>query len=351
MKQTTIDMLDSAMALNVEIQEDNLNLQEMKQHLLQLCRQEEILTTRSSFESISENPDNIKNHISMELLSMIDSGIADLDKKYNYPHFTEVQDQETVTYNAGTIWNMCTCFRSMLSSLGNLGKQDLSYEEFRQAFLDNNQINLLLTRMSISDEDYVEANIPQPKKQSLTDADMSKDNLNASGKALNSIVTDEILKNLAETKYEISAKMEKNQVDAIKSAHFVSQVTMAIKNAILLMKNYHEAALNELIDVKEESLDKLLSTATKCKKSVRDAYNRCPERVRGAVIHIDSDLTKFGYRRSYVIREVVSQIAQWTYYTSTTLEEIDAFIKFCYMVNGGIFNAIREFEKEKKKKK
>ena len=235
------------MALNVEIQEDNLNLQEMKQHLLQLCRQEEILTTRSSFESISENPDNIKNYISMELLSMIDGSIADLDKKYDYPHFTKIQDQETILYNAGTIWNMCTCFRSMLHSIGDLGKQSLGYETLRQTFIDNNQVNLLLTSTNISNEDYVEINIPQPKKQSLTDADMSKDNLNASGKALNSIVTDEILKNLAETKYAISVMMDTNQSDAIKSAHFIAQITMAIKNAILLMKNYHDAALNELI--------------------------------------------------------------------------------------------------------
>ena len=78
MKQTTIDMLDSAMALNVEIQEDNLNLQEMKQHLLQLCKS----VSHSGLESIYENRVTIKNQISLELLSMIDSGIADLDKKY-----------------------------------------------------------------------------------------------------------------------------------------------------------------------------------------------------------------------------------------------------------------------------
>lgn len=246
MKQTTIDMLDSAMALNVEIQEDNLNLQEMKQHLLQMNQELNNTDIRKSFENIDINTTAIQNQISLELLSMIDGSVADLNKQYRYAHFAEIPDKSAIMYNAGTIWNMCTCFRSMLSSLGKIGNEDLSYKEMRQKFINENEIDIMITNTNISDEDYVEVNLAQPKYQSLYDADMSKDNLNAASKALNNVVTHDIIANLTNTKYRVSSKLSEDKVDAIKTAHFIAQVTMAIKNALLLMKNYHNATLNEL---------------------------------------------------------------------------------------------------------
>ena len=177
---------------------------------------------------------------------MIDSSITDLNKQYRYAHFVEVPKKQAVMYNAGAIWNMCTCFRSMLTSLGKIGNEDLSYKEIRQKFIDENEIDIMITNMHISNEDYVEVNLAQPKYQSLHEADMSKDNLNAASKALNNVVTSDIISTLANTKYEVSSKLSKDKIDAIKTAHFIAQVTMAIKNALLLMKNYHNAAINEL---------------------------------------------------------------------------------------------------------
>ena len=126
MKQSTLAIIDDAMEFNVEVQEDNLHLQEMKNHLLQLDREDKDNQTRSSFESVETNSTAVNNQISLEVLGMIDSGIADLDKQINYPHFLEVRDKSAIMYNYSTIWNMATCFREMLGSLAQLGSMYLS---------------------------------------------------------------------------------------------------------------------------------------------------------------------------------------------------------------------------------
>ena len=246
MKQSTIDIIDAAMAFNVSVQEDNLNLQEIKYDLLQMSRNLDALKSKSSFESVEFNEQAILNKISMELLSMIDSSIVDLDKKMNYPHFLDIDNALSIMYNAGTIVNIVSCLRSMLTNLVKLGNETISYEELRDRFLKENELDIVLTNTHISDEDYVEMNIPQPKLQSIIDANMDKDKLNTCSKILNSVVDSNTLKELNKVKYELSSKFATNRTDAIKSAHFIAQVTMAIKNAILLMQNYHNATLNEL---------------------------------------------------------------------------------------------------------
>jgi len=246
MKQSTLDILDAAMEFNVAVQEDHLNLQEMKYHLLQFNQSIDTLKTKSSYESVDVNFNAMMNKISMELLSMIDGSIADLDKQINYPHFLEVEDKTAIMYHHDTIWNMATCFREMLASIAHYGCSDINYKELKNKFMEENEMNMLLTNTMISDEDYVEMNIPQPKMQCTSDAGMTKDGLNECGKMLNCIVCQDILKELAATKYEVSAKMTSDREDAIKSAHFIAQIVMAIKNGIMLLQNYHNATLNEL---------------------------------------------------------------------------------------------------------
>ena len=250
MKQSTIDMIDDAMAFNVEVQEDNLNLQEMKQHLLQMSHDlnmslDPAMEAMKVYQEYMD-PNCLRKRISMELLSMIDSSIVDLDKTINYPHFVEVEDNSAIMYNIHTIENMKTSIREMLNSISNLGNSGITYTTMKNKFIEDNEMNLLLTGTRISDEDYVEMNIPQPKYQSTEEAGMTKDNLNNCGKLLNTIIDQELLQKLSKTKYEISAKMALAPDDAVKSAHFIAQMIMATKNAILLMKNYHNATLNEL---------------------------------------------------------------------------------------------------------
>ena len=246
MKQSTLDMIENAMEFNVAVQEDNLHLQERKNRLLALNRELGDLQVRSSFEAIDPNLLSQKNAIGLEVLDMLECSIVDLDKQVSYPHFMTVEDKSAIMYNYSTIWNMMTCFREMLGSLAQLGNQNISYEELKEQFLASNEMNLMLTNTQISDSDYISMNVPHPKVQSTISADMNKEHLNDAGKFLNSMIDSDILSQLANTKYEITAKLESNREDAIKSAHFIAQMIMAIKNSILLMKNYHAATLNEL---------------------------------------------------------------------------------------------------------
>lgn len=246
MKQSTLNMIEQAMEFNVAVQEDNLHLQERKNHILALIREINDLQVRSSFESIDPCYQSQKKAIGLEVLDMIECSIVDLDKQVSYPHFLQVEDKDAIMYNYSTIWNMMTCFREMLGSLAQLSHQNLSYEQLREQFISGNEMNLMLTNTHISDADYVSMNVPQPKVQSAATAEMDKDHLNDASKFLNSMINHDVLTKLADVKYEISAKMASDPEDAIRSAHFISQMIMAIKNSILLMKNYHAATLNEL---------------------------------------------------------------------------------------------------------
>lgn len=334
MKQSTLDLIDDAMAFNIEVQEDNLNLQEMKYHLLQMSTKlngysentlNPALFVTKSYEEYT-NPNSLRKQISMELLNMIDSSIVDLDKKINYPHFLTLDEQSAIMYNVNTIENIRESLREMLTSIGELGNEGITYVAMKNKFIEDNELNLILTGTHISDEDYVEMNIPQPRMQSTTTAGMDKNSLNNSSKLLNSIVDQDILKALGKTKYEISAKMAIAPDDAIKSAHFIAQVVMAIKNAAFLMKNYYNATLNELnpaikdVTSKPMSIDKMVDTIRKKQNEIRVRYSKLSAEDRQRMPDLSAALD-WEYDSSMSEKEVRRQwnIVQDTLYDMTKI--------------------------------
>ena len=277
MKQTTFDIIDQAMGFNVEIQDDNLNLQASKGNLLRMSREmDRIATILNSVtdknakeygtvlqiqgleaysdedskvqlqNKLKEQYKSLETDISRKMLYMYNCGLADLNRKFNFTHFTDTVDKSAIMFNYYTVENLSTSFTNMLQSLSELGNSDLSYEDLREKFMNDNELDLLFTGTEISDEDYVTINPPQPRYQSTKDAELDKEHLNGMGKLLNSIATDDVMQKLAHAKYNYSARLLENRNDAIKSSHFISQMLMAIKNATLLLKNYNVATLNEL---------------------------------------------------------------------------------------------------------
>lgn len=277
MKQTTIDIIDRAMEFNTEIQEDNLNLQTQCGEMLRMCREMDRIATvnakvtdqnaaelgkmcevtslesysaaekKTQLQSCLKNQyKSIEADLAREMQYMINCSLADLNRPFDFLHFSEVTKKDAILFNYYTVESMSTCFSQMLQSLGYLGNQNVSYEEFKKRFMVENDLNLLLTGTTISDEDYVTIDIPQPRYQSTESAELDKEHLNAMGKLLNSIASEGLMKQLASAKYNFNSRLSTNRIDTIKTAHFFAQMIMAIKNSILLMKNYNTAALNEL---------------------------------------------------------------------------------------------------------
>lgn len=298
MKQSTIEILDNAMSFNTEVQEDQLNLQEQcdalcstaskLQDFIKLGHEVKEIEGNPNaasfcdacFEELKEsNPDNpiignmsefssleelerptyfyhqidsynkaTLNYISHTLLNMLECSIADLDSKIKYVDIKKLNDVKAVMYNYHAVDNITTTLSEILNSICKTGCENLTYKQLRKKFTDMNDINLAVLNTYISSHDYTAIKLPCPKNQTIKEAELTADRVNEMSKMVNTIVSDENLKDLTSIKYSISKRLSnEDKIDAIKAIHFISQIVMAVKNSVITLQNYHKAFINELM--------------------------------------------------------------------------------------------------------
>ena len=283
LKDTTEEILDEAMEFNTEVQADHLSMQNTCAELIRLAKEQsdiacvyrnindktcdscaelylelpgmegyeltqDVVTRMEQLRNVlSEKSSHIQRQIAQEAYAMLNGAIADLDKVEIYPRihnvFTEPKIMLGMDYYA---WeNQATTLKELLTSIASLAGTCISYEDLKLKFFEKSELNCLLAKMMVTDDDYITMNIVNPKvdKFNLTD-----EQYNSIGPMLNSIADEATLKSLADMKHQIMHKINSaDPVDGIKTAHFAAQVIMAVKNATILLRKYHKACTNEII--------------------------------------------------------------------------------------------------------
>ena len=285
-----IEQIENALEFNTEVQADHLSMQNTRDELLRLVKEQKTLSTlisqvdqkfcndyadqyleypgMESFNLLQDDEkadrlkavlrtrfDNNSIRIGREVNSMLEGSVADLNKTVTYPRIHPVTDKEKraegymanrplFSYDYHAIENIATTLKEMLISITNLASQGLTYQELKQQFMEKNELNMLLSNMVISDEDYVTMNIPSPKIQYIT---ISDEELNNIGPMINQITDRSVMDSVRDTKYNLVAMLSgNNPADAIKAAHLSAQIIMAIKNSVLLLREYHKVFINDV---------------------------------------------------------------------------------------------------------
>lgn len=285
-----IEQIENALEFNTEVQADHLSMQNTRDELLRLVKEQKTLATlisqvdqkfcndyadqyleypgMESFNLLQDDEkadrlkavlrtrfDNNNIRIGREVNSMLEGSIADLNKTVTYPRIHPTTDKEKreegyisnrplFSYDYHAIENIATTLKEMLVSITDLASQGLSYQELKQQFVEKNELNMLLSNMVISDEDYVTMSIPSPKIQYISISDKE---LNHIGPMINQITDSSVMDSVRDTKYNLVAMLSGNDpADAIKAAHLSAQIIMAIKNSVLLLREYHKVFINDV---------------------------------------------------------------------------------------------------------
>ena len=282
LKESTEEILDAAMEFNTEVQADHLSMQNTCAELLRLCKEQndiacvyrninpttcdscaEIYLELPGMEGYALTQDvearmsqlrvvlankhvSMQRQIAQEVYAMLNGAISDLDKTEVYPRFHDIfNDQKDTLWLDYHAWeNMSTTLKELLTSIAKIGSESLTYTDLKNKFLETNELNCLLTDLIITDDDYVTMNVKSPSVQKLVTSD---EEFNAIGPMLNSIADTQTLKDLASMKHQLMEKVNSaDPYDGIKMAHFAAQVVMAVKNSVLLLRQYFKACVNEL---------------------------------------------------------------------------------------------------------
>ena len=282
LKESTEEILDNAMEFNTEVQADHLSMQNTCAELLRLCKEQndmacvyrninpntcdscaEIYLELPGMEGYALTQDvearmsqlrdvlankhaSVQRQIAQEVYAMLNGAIADLDKTEVYPRFHDIftDEKETLCMDYHAWENTATTLKELLVSIAKVGSEAVSYMDLKNKFLQNSELNCLLTDLVITDDDYITMNVKGPSVQKFTTSD---EEFNAIGPMLNNIADAQILKDLADMKHRLMERVNSvDSYDGIKMAHFAAQVIMAVKNSVLLTRQYFKACVNEL---------------------------------------------------------------------------------------------------------